>query len=240
MGNGASKKKYDAVVLADATIHSADADGIIIPEALVPSPCAGTWEAKKQAVTLQDWTFAPTSTAAAAAASGSTRAEAVGLQQTQCLNPEKYQFTRGAGEAREVLATIVCTHRKLGGTTFTVYRTEAAYRGQKPCDDPTLTKMKEEGPNLYPYAEISIQGVSSATYCLQTPAGLKEVYKVQKMGMVQFRCVIEQSGGGAVAKARQANAIGSKGVVAVGTGCDLMAVCSLVILLINANQQAGH
>ena len=65
------------------------------------------------------------------------------------------------------------------------------------------------------------------------------------MGLIKFRCVIEQSGGDgqqggdAVAKAQQANVIGSKGKVEVGKGCDLMAICSLVILLINANQQAG-
>lgn len=53
MGNGASKK-YDAVVLSDATVHSTDG----IPDALVPSTCAETFEAKKQAVTLQNWVFA--------------------------------------------------------------------------------------------------------------------------------------------------------------------------------------
>ena len=159
------------------------------------------------------------------------------------MNPEKYQFNNGSGDTKETLVTIVCTHRKLGGATFTFYRTEPAYRDQKPCDDPTLTKIKEEGSTLYRYAEISIKGVSVATYCVETPAGLKEVYKIQKMGMIKFRCVIEQSGsnggGGAVAKAQQANTIGSKGKIEVGKGCDVMAVCSLVILLINANQQAG-
>ena len=228
MGNGASKK-YDAVVLSDATVHSTDG----IPGALVPSTCAQAFEAKKQAVTLQNWIFASTS----------NFTTEVSFEQTQRMNPEKYQFNNGSGDTKETLATIVCTHRKLGGATFTFYRTEPAYRDQKPCDDPTLAKIKDEGSTLYPYAEISINGVSSATYCVQTPAGLKEVYKIQKMGMIKFRCVIEQSGsnggGGAVAKGQQANTIGSKGKIEVGKGCDLMAICSLVILLINANQQAG-
>ena len=228
MGNGASKK-YDAVVLSDATVHSTDG----IPDALVPSTRAETFEAKKQAVTLQNWVFASTSESTTD----------VSFEQTQRMNPEKYQFNKGSGDTKEIVATIVCTHRKLGGVTFTFFRTEPACRDQKPCDDPTLTKIKEEGNTLYPYAEISIKGVSSATYRTQTPAGLRDVYKIQKMGMIKFRCVIEQSGsdgqGGAVAKAKQANAIGSKGIIEVGKGCDLMAVCSLVILLINANQQAG-
>mmetsp|Transcript_29382 Transcript_29382/g.85447 ORF Transcript_29382/g.85447 Transcript_29382/m.85447 type:complete len:152 (+) Transcript_29382:455-910(+) len=132
---------------------------------------------------------------------------------------------------------------KLGGATFTFYRHEPAYRNQHPCDDPTLTKIKEEGVTLYPYAEISITGVSKATYSVHTLTGLKEVYQIQKMGMIKFRCVVEQAGsdgeGGAVAKAEQSNAIGSKGKIEVSKGCDLMAACSLVILLINANQQAG-
>ena len=233
MGNGASKK-YHAVNLTDATIHSTDD----IPDALVPSTSAQTWEATKHAVTLQNWIFA-----SATSTSGDDSTPEISFEQTQRLNPEKYQFTRGTGDAKETVATIVCTHRKLGGATFTFYRTEPAYRDQKPCDDPTLTKIKEEGSTLYPYAEISVKGVTSATYCVHTSVGLKEVYKIQKMGMIKFRCVIEQSGsdgeGCAVAKAQQANAIGSKGKIEVGKGCDLMAVCSLVILLINANQQAG-
>ena len=231
MGNGFSKK-YGAVVLSDATIHSTEGNGI--PDALVPSTCAETFEAKKQAVTLQNWIFASTSESTTE----------VSFEQTQRMNPEKYQFVKGTGDAKMILATIVCTHKKLGGAIFTFFRTEPAYRDQKPCDDPTLAKIKEEGSTLYPYAEISIKGLSSATYCIQTPAGLRDVYKIQKMGgMIKFRCVIEQSGsdgqGGAVAKAQQKNAIGSKGMIEVGKGCDLMAVCSLVILLINANQQAG-
>ena len=91
MGNGASKK-YDAVDLSHATIHSTDG----IPDALVPSTCAQAFEAKKQAVTLQNWIFASTT---------NTTTE-VSFEQTQRMNPEKYQFNNRSGDTKETLATI--------------------------------------------------------------------------------------------------------------------------------------
>ena len=220
MGNAAGKQ-YDAIDLIETTIHNAGG----IP-ALVTATTGSSFEAKKTAMTKQNWTFSST--------------PATSLEQVKRINPEKYVFLNEDGETVAVLA---CTSRRLGGPTFSVFAKTPAFDGQELADVETLVKIEEEeGAKLYPFGEIVVKSVNSATYSVLTStADMKEVYHIKKIGMMKFRAVVESAGeeGVLVAKAAQANLIGSKGTMEVSKGCDLFGVCSLIILLINTNQQVG-